>query len=77
MLQEDRPTLSSADAQESWGDEMTHPTVLITGASRGLGAATARTTAQMRANGRAGLFPDGPGPLRTCCMQRILSLMER
>lgn len=29
---------------------MVHPTVLITGASRGLGAATARTTAQMKAN---------------------------
>lgn len=29
---------------------MTHPTVLITGASRGLGAAAAQTTAQMRAN---------------------------
>jgi NAD(P)-dependent dehydrogenase (short-subunit alcohol dehydrogenase family) len=29
---------------------MAHPTVLITGASRGLGAAAARTTAQMKAN---------------------------
>lgn len=29
---------------------MTHPTVLITGASRGLGAAVAQTTAQMKAN---------------------------
>ncbi len=29
---------------------MPHPTVLITGASRGLGAAAARTTAQMKAN---------------------------